>query len=44
MLDLGLEHLDVDVGSGPAGAKTMEGVDVVVRACGDSKLLILSAA
>jgi len=31
LLDLGLEHLDVDVGS--AGSE----VDVVVRACGESK-------
>lgn len=31
LLDLGLEHLDVDVGS--AGSE----IDVVVRACGESK-------
>lgn len=33
VLDLGLEHLDVDVGS--AGSE----IDVVVRACGESKFL-----
>lgn len=35
MLDLSLEHLDVDVTVG--GVKAIEGVDVVVRACGDSR-------
>ena len=37
MLDLGLEHLDVDVGSvGDAGTKA---VDRVVKACGESECL-----
>lgn len=38
MLDLGLEHLDVDVSS-VGGPKAAEGVDVVVRACGECAFL-----
>ena len=39
MLDLGLEHLDVDVTSviNAGGAKAGEGLDAVVKACGASE-------
>jgi hypothetical protein len=43
MLDLGLEHLDVDVSSviSAGGAKAGEGLDAVVKACGASEYSFL---
>lgn len=34
MLDLGLEHLDVDVGD------AVDDIDAVIRACGESKSIL----